>query len=160
MVTTAILKKKGDDSLTSVDDLSGLVLGGVVPPAADTLVFEEHNKALEANGKAVDELLYFQSNGDLFAALASGQVDAAVNASTAIAEFMKAQPGKFEIVGDIGEPLYVAWAVRAEDTQFRDEINSELEKIRDSGKMTELQMKWFGYTMEIPDSGFFPPGAI
>jgi polar amino acid transport system substrate-binding protein len=31
--------------------------------------------------------------------------------------------------------------------------------MRDSGQLKQWQEKWFGFAMEIPDSGYLPPGA-
>lgn len=160
LANVGILKRKGDDSMNSVDDLSGLVIGAPIPPAGPTAIFDTYNKELEANGKSPAQVMHFQSDSDLFLALANGQIDGAVEARLVMSELMKKQPDKFEVVGDIGDPFYIGWVTRKEDTALRDAISVELRKIRDSGKMAELQMKWFGFTMEIPDSGYLPPGAI
>jgi polar amino acid transport system substrate-binding protein len=36
----------------------------------------------------------------------------------------------------------------------------KIKELRDSGKLYELQDKWFGFRMEIPDSGYMPEGGI
>jgi len=159
LANVGILKKAGNDRITSVEDLSGLVIGAPIPPSGPSAIFETYNKELEAKGKSPAEVTYFQGDADLFLALANGQIDGAVEARLIMSELMKKQPGQFEVVGDIGDPFYIGWVTRKEDTDLRDAISEELRKIRDSGKMAELQMKWFGYTMEIPDSGYLPPGA-
>jgi polar amino acid transport system substrate-binding protein len=41
----------------------------------------------------------------------------------------------------------------------RDEISDEIRKLRDSGELASLQEKWCGHKMEIPDSGYLPPGS-
>jgi polar amino acid transport system substrate-binding protein len=32
--------------------------------------------------------------------------------------------------------------------------------MRDNGKIDELQDKWFGFRMEIPNDGYIPEGAL
>jgi len=72
---------------------------------------------------------------------------------------MKTSPNAFELVGTIGEPFFEGWVTRPEDTDLRDAINAEIRKLRDTGELKRLQEKWFGYTMEIPTTGYLPPGA-
>ena len=160
VANVAILRKKGNDRITSVEDLSGLVIGAPIPPAGPTAIFDTYNKELAAKGKSPAKIMHFQSDSDMFLALANGQIDGAVEARLVMSELMKKQPGKFEVVGDFGDPFFIGWVTRKDSTGLRDAISKEIRKIRDSGKMAELQMKWFGFTMEIPDSGYLPPGAI
>jgi polar amino acid transport system substrate-binding protein len=76
-----------------------------------------------------------------------------------INEAMKKQPGKFEVVGTIGKPFFIGWVTRPEDTPLRDAISAEIRKLRDNGQLAELQKKWFGASMTIPDAGYLPEGA-
>jgi polar amino acid transport system substrate-binding protein len=159
LAEVVIVKRKGDDKIKGVEDLSNLVVGAPIPPAGPTAVLTKYNEELTANGKGAKQIQHFQGNADLFLALGNEQVDAAVDSTLTFAAINKEQPDKFEIVGKIGTPFYIGWAVRPDDTKFRDQLNDEIRKLRDSGVLTELQKKWFGFAMEIPDSGYLPPGA-
>lgn len=154
----ALLKRKGDTNVTSVDDLSGLRIGGPVPPSGPTNVLTEYSEGLGEKGAG--EVVHFQSAPDEFLALANGQIDAAVETTLTIAEVMRKQPDRFEIVGTIGEPFYYGWATRPEDTDLRDAINAEIKKMNESGELGELQEKWFGMKMDTPTSGYLPEGSI
>ena len=44
-----------------------------------------------------------------------------------------------------------AWATRKEDQDLLDYLNAQLLKLKKAGVFNELQMKWFGFTMELPD---------
>jgi len=155
----AIMKRKGDDKVKSVDDLSGLTIGGPVPPSGPTSVLTNYNEELKAAGKGADEIAHFQGDPELFLALANGQIDGAVETMLVINEAMKKQPDTFEVVGTIGKPFYIGWVVRPDDTSLRDSINEEIRKLRDSGELAKLQTQWFGFEMPIPDTGYLPEGA-
>lgn len=159
LAQVAIMKRKGDDKVTSVEDLSGLTIGGPVPPSGPTSVLTNYNEELKAAGKGAEEIAHFPGDPELFLALANGQIDGAVETMLVINEAIKKQPDTFEVVGTIGDPFYIGWVVRPDDTQLRDAINEEIRKLRDSGELSKLQKQWFGFEMPIPDSGYLPEGA-
>ena len=154
----ALLKRKGDAKVTSVEDLSGLKIGGPVPPSGPMNVFADYNEGL--GDKAAAEVVHFQSAPDAFLALANGQVDAAVETTLTLREMMRKQPDVFEIAGTIGTPFYYGWAARPEDTDLRDAFNVEIERLNKSGELAKLQEKWFGFVMDTPTSGYLPPGSL
>jgi len=154
----ALVKRKGDAKVASVEDLSGLRIGGPVPPSGPMNVLTQYSDGL--GDKKAGELVHFQSAPDEFLALANGQIDAAVETTLTIAEVMRKQPDVFEIVGTIGEPFYYGWATRPEDTDLRDAINVVIKQINESGELARLQEKWFGFKMETPTSGYLPEGSI
>jgi polar amino acid transport system substrate-binding protein len=156
----AIMKRKGDDKVKGVEDLTGLSIGGPVPPSGPTAVLTNYNEQLKASGKAGARIVHFQSDPELFLGLANGQIDGAVETTLVIAEAMRKQPDLFEVAGIISDkPYYFGWVTRPEDTELRDAINEEIRKLRDDSTLAELQEKWFGFTMEIPDSGYLPPDS-
>lgn len=154
----ALLKRKGDTKVSSVEDLSEITIGGPVPPSGPMNVFADYNEGLGAKGAA--DVVHFQSAPDAFLALANGQVDAAVETTLTLREMMRKQPDVFEIVGTIGTPFYYGWAARPEDTDLRDAFNVEIERLNKSGELAKLQEKWFGFVMDTPTSGYLPPGSL
>ena len=154
----ALLKRKGDAKVASVEDLSEIVIGGPVPPSGPMNVFADYNESLGDKGAA--EVVHFQSAPDAFLALANGQVDAAIETTLTLREMMRKQPGVFEIVGTIGTPFYYGWAARPEDTDLRDAFNVQIERLNKSGELAKLQEKWFGFAMDTPTSGYLPPGSL
>jgi polar amino acid transport system substrate-binding protein len=154
-----VLKRKGDDKLKSLDDLTGVVLGGVVPPAGPTVEMQKYIAELAKTGKGPTDFAMFQSLPDMLLALANGQIDGVVENKISLGRVAQNQPDKFEIAGTIGKPFYIGWATRPEDAALRDAINAELKRMRESGKLAELQKKWFGYEMELPETGYLPAGA-
>jgi polar amino acid transport system substrate-binding protein len=153
------VQRKGSDKMKSVDDLSGLVVGSVTPPAGTAMVLNHHNDKLKESGKGAADIMRFQSTPETFLALANGQIDCLIQNDLVVQQAMQKQPGLFEIVGAVGEPFYIGWVSRADDTKLRDEISAEIRKMRDGGELAALQEKWFGHKMEIPDSGYLPAGS-
>jgi polar amino acid transport system substrate-binding protein len=119
-----------------------------------------YNDELKSKGKNIKEQKMFSSSPDEFLALTNKQVDAVIESTPVLLGAMKKYPGAFELVGTFGSPFWVGWVTRPDNLDVRDAINAQIRKLRDSGELAKLQTKWFGYTMEIPDNGYLPPGAI
>lgn len=158
-VNVGMLKRKGDPKVKSVSDLSGLVVGTVPPTGGPAQIFAKYNETLKAAGKGAADVKNFQSSPDIGVALANKQVDVMVDSAPPLLGAMKASPDAFEMVGTFGDPFWISWVTRPEDGDLRDAFNAEIKKLRDSGELKRLQQKWFGYTMDLPTSGYLPPGA-
>ena len=155
----AIVKRKGDDKVKSVEDLGGLNIGGPVPPVGTHLRPHQLQRGVEGGGKGSPDRRISRAIRSSSSRSETAQIDGAVETRLVINELMRKQPDQFEIVGTIGKPFYIGWVVRPNDTSLRDCINEEIWKIRDSGEMAKLQEKWFGYSMKIPDAGYLPPNS-
>ena len=158
--TTWIMKRKGDTSIMSVDDMAGKVVGTQLASGN-----EDASRAFEADMKArgldgFGELKLFTSYPEVTLALANGTLDVAVQNLPNLAVIIQKQPDLFELVGPITDISYFGWVTRPEDTDLRDYLSEQILKMRDSGKIDELQDKWFGFRMEIPDEGYLPEGAL
>ena len=157
--TVVFAERQGSHKMKGVDDLSGLVVGSGVPPGGPAVVLTHYNDKLKESGKGASNLLRFPSAPETFLALSNGQVDCVIQTDLVVQQAMKKQPDTFEIVGAVGDPFYIGWVARGDDTLLRDEVSAEIRKLRDSGELATLQEKWFGHRMEIPDSGYLPPGS-
>ena len=158
--TIWVMKRAGDDSIQSVDDMSGKVMGTQLASAgaAASIEFEA---ALKAKGLAgFKETKLFTSYPETYLALANGEVDGVTQSLPNLAVVAKEQKGVFALVGAVGGKSYMGWVTRPEDTDLRDYLSSQLLEMRDNGHMYELQDKWFGFRMEIPSEGYLPPGAL
>jgi polar amino acid transport system substrate-binding protein len=153
-------KRKEDTKIVSVDDLTGATIGAVVPPSGPTTMVIALNNKLKEAGKGAAGIKYYQGSTDLTLAMLNGQVDVWVTTALTMNAHMQKYPGKFELVGYFGDPYFYAWAARPGDAPLRDAINASLRKLRDNGDMQKFQQKWFGLTMDVPVSGYMPPGAI
>jgi polar amino acid transport system substrate-binding protein len=149
--TMHVLKRKGDASIKEIADLAGKRVGTQLGTAAerDLRALQERFKA---QGKpAFQELKLFTAMPEAYLALANGQIVAAVAPLPSLAYTMKQRPGVFELVGPLGsDRSYFSWITRKEDKELLDFINASIQELKASGKLAELQRKWFGMTMTLP----------
>ena len=154
--TTWTMKRMGDDSIGGVEDLAGKVVGTQLSSAGEAAA-KEFEATLDGG---FAELKLYTSYPETYLALANGEIDVVVQSLPNLAVVAKEQPGVFELVGAIGSLSYMGWVTRPEDLDLRDYLSSKIIEMRDNGKLYELQDKWFGFKMEIPDEGYLPEGAI
>jgi len=149
------VKRTGDDSIKTAEDLAGKVVGiqaGAAPYFAAVEGLEK-DVLKPKFGKGVGELVEFINNDEAYAALAAGRVDAVVNSLPNLAPLVKARPETFTIgLPPFGPAAYFGWVGRndADSASLVQFFSDGLAKLNKSGKMAELQQKWFGFTMEVP----------
>ncbi len=153
-----VLAKNTD--IKSPADLNGKVVATQLASSTQT-VLETFNKELKAKGgSGFKELKLYPAFPETSVALAGNQVDAIAIATTLLTSMTKKRPGMFKSVGTVGKKEWLCWLTRPEDLDVRDYLNGQIIKLRDSGKLHELQMKWVGVATKIPDGGHLPPGAF
>ena len=155
--TTYTMKRAGDDSIKTVEDLAGKVVGTQLSSGGEAAA-QEFEATLGDDGYA--ELKLYTSYPETYLALANGEIDVVVQSLPNLAVVVKQQPGVFEMLGPIGSLSYMGWVTRPDDIDLRDYLSSQILAMRDSGKLYELQDKWFGFRMDIPDKGYLPEGAL
>ena len=148
--TVGFIKRKGDKSVNKPDDVIGKVIGGV--KGSQQLKTTEDYIAKLPNG-GVKELKIYVNSTEAYSDLAAGRISAVSGALPNLAYLAKTRPDDFELVPQtFGPPAYLAWVLRkdAESETLRKAVNAELVKLNKSGKVKELQEKWFGVAMELP----------
>jgi|TARA_B110000008_G_scaffold97391_2_gene100038 polar amino acid transport system substrate-binding protein len=158
--TTWVMKRKGDDSITKVDDIAGKVVSAQLSSGGQAAA-EDFEKDMQARGVgSYGELKLFTAYPEIFMATANGTADVAIGPLPTLAVASKKSEGTFELVGPIRDPSYMGWVTRPEDTDLRDYLSSVMLEMRDNGKLYESQDKWFGFKMPIPSEGYLPDGAL
>jgi len=157
--TSSFAKRKGDESMKRVEDLNGKIVATQLGTGSEKIM-RAVNEKFRAEGKGGFELKLFTSMPEAYLALANRQVDAVTSLLASLRALEARQPKVYEVVGPvIAGREYLGWACRPEDIKLRDYLSSKIKELRDSGKLAEMQQKWFGFTTELPDSGV-PPGGI
>ena len=150
--TTGIVTRADNAAITKPDDLDGKTVGA--PQATKYL---DQMKALseefkKKGGKGIKEIKEYASGfTEIYADIENGRIDAAPNGMPNPAVLLKQQPGKYKLAGQVGDPTYFAWATRKEDQDLLEYLNSQMLKLKKAGTFSELQKKWFGFTMDLPD---------
>jgi polar amino acid transport system substrate-binding protein len=158
--TVSLVKRKGDDGVKSATDLDGKVVATQIGTGAYKILVGLNEK-LKAEGKPGFEIKGFTSAPEAFLALANNQADAAASLLPTILTLLKRRPGVYELAGPlVAERQYIGWVARPDDIALRDYLSSKIKALRDNGKLYQLQEKWFGFRMELPDSGYQAVGAI
>ena len=135
--TTWVMKRKGDTSITAVDDMAGKVVGTQLASGNESASRAFQDDMIARGLDGFGELKLFTSYPEVTLALANGTLDAAVQNLPNLAVIIKNQPDMFELVGPITDISYFGWVTRPEDTDLRDYLSEQILKMRDSGKIDE-----------------------
>jgi polar amino acid transport system substrate-binding protein len=154
--SNAILLRADESRIKTADDLSGKIIGVQLGSAAAGIIktFEAKLKAAGKPGYA--SVKEYEHYPEAYQDLINKRVDAVVNSRSTMMVVMRDAPGKFKIIGGVSDiTAYFGMAFRKEDGALRDFMNTQLAQIKTDGTLAKLQDKWFGGTMEAPNT--IPP---
>lgn len=152
--TVALVTRKADTSIKNPQDISGKVVGSQAG-SAQLQVLKDYNAQLIKNSqKGVAEIKEYVDFNEAYADLAAGRVQAVAHALVNLAQLIKERGDVYTILQPtIGPKTYFAWAGRndADSASLVKFFSDELIALKKSGKMDELQKKWIGIPMDLPD---------
>jgi polar amino acid transport system substrate-binding protein len=137
--------RTNDTTIKSFADLNGKVLGTQLNSAA-----ELQAKDLIKQSGAKVELKAFDSFNGAYLDLKNGNVDAVTSTKLNDKPLFEKNPGVYKVAFTVPIYNYVAVATRKQDADLSAAIDAFLTEMRKSGKLAELQKKWFGYEMDLP----------
>jgi len=155
---TMLVKRYGD-SMASLKDVNGKIVGVELgsSQAAEVEAVDAELKA--SGGKGFAEIRGFKSTDDMRLALAGGQIDIGTIPSFSLATMQEQRPNTFAQLALIGNGTLFAWVAHPNGADLRDRINESLAKLEQNGTLKKLQLKWFGFEMDIPKD-YLPAGAL
>ena len=140
---TYYITRKDDDRISGIKDLSGLKVG-VQAGSAVLATIPQLEEKLKALGGSLGEVVEYQSYPEVYADLANGRLDYAVN-SVVSASTMVAERSDVFALGEATAGLgFIAWPVAKGNDDLLDYLAGFVTHMRDTGKLAELQTKWFG----------------
>ncbi len=151
--TMALLKRKGDATITKPEDIAGKAVGSQAG-SAQLAALETFAATLKDKGGPVTVSTYTDFS-EAYADLGAGRIQAVVNSLPNLLEAARQRPDVFEVVlPTFGPKTYFSWAGRndADSASLNALMDAELVKLNTSGKLAELQKKWFGAPMELPEN--------
>ena len=155
-----IIRHANDDSIAGMEDLNGKVVGAELGSIMVEQL-EAVDAELKANGgSGFAEIKAFTSTDDMRISLASGQIDLGTIPSIALGMMQKQRPGVFAQAVNIGEVKLFAWVTHPDSLDLRDRVSEVILRLQDDGTLGDLQMKWFGFEMDLPREGYIPEGGI
>nr|4ZV1_A Chain A, AncQR [synthetic construct]4ZV2_A Chain A, AncQR [synthetic construct] len=134
----AIVVKKGNDSIKSLEDLKGKKVGVQLGSTS-----EQHVKKVAKDAGV--KVKKFDNFSEAFQELKSGRVDAVVTDNAVALAYVKQNPNAgVKIVGETfsGEPYGIA--VRKGNSELLEKINKALEEMKKDGTYDKIYEKWFG----------------
>lgn len=149
--TMAILKRAGEEGISSPEDIAGKVAaaqaGSAQLDALEALAAE-----LEEAGTPVEDIRTYTGVDEAYAELGTGRVDVVINSLPNLLEAERTRPDVFEVVGTFGDPVYFSWAGRdnEESASLNAFMDEQIQRLNEDGTLDELQEKWFGSPMGLP----------
>ena len=151
--SNVILLRADEARINTADDLSGKIIGVQLGSAAAGIIksFEAKLKAAGKPGYA--DVKQYEHYPEAYQDLINKRVDVVVNSKSTLMVVLRDAPGKFKVLPGISDvTAYFGMAFRKEDTALRDFVNTHLAEMKKNGTLSKLQEKWFGGTMETPNT--------
>lgn len=148
-----IFLRANDTSIKTAEDLSGKTIGSQLG-SAPAQVAQRFEAKLKSEGKPgfVDLKLY-EHFPEAYLDLANHRTDAVLNSLSTLQVVMKEQPGKFRMIDGVQDiKAYFGLAFRKDDANLTDIANTVLAEMKADGELATLQKKWFGATMDSPNT--------
>jgi polar amino acid transport system substrate-binding protein len=137
------MKRKGDNRIKSIKDLSGLTVGTQQGSSIHQRIAEV-DALLQKHGGKLGKLSLYASYPEAYQDLANGRIDYILNSVVAISDVIRKRPGEFEL-GEAVVPIgYHAWAIKRGNKDLRDFLNKFFTEQRKNGNLYRLQEKWLG----------------
>lgn len=137
------VKRAGDDSLGGVATLSGKTVG-LQAGSALLARLPELEKMLAASGGKLGKVVEYPSYPEAYADLANGRLDYVINAVISVNDLVKARPKVFAKGVAVSGDGFAAWPIPKNSPELLTFMSGFMTEIRDSGRLKELQLKWFG----------------
>jgi polar amino acid transport system substrate-binding protein len=146
--TAALMKRADDKSIMKAEDIAGKAVGG----QKGTSQLQQLKEFGAKLPKPVDVKEYVDNN-QAAADLAAGRIDATVNSLPNLAYAAAQRPDAFAVITPpFGQPTYFSWVARLDDQTLMDAINAAIVKTEGDDRMATVQKKWFGQTMNLPQT--------
>lgn len=154
---SGVLRRGGDAKVagTAPEDLSGLK-AAVKATTQPEQVLQGFNEELAQKGMAPIELLSLETVEQTIAALTAGRVDFVADDIAVLATVIKERSDDLEIVGTVGPSVYISWGTNKDDPALNAALNEQIIALKESGKLAELHMEYFGVTFDLPNENFIP----
>ena len=151
--TVALLKRGNDDSISSLSDLNGKVVGSQSGSGQLQILQTYDQKLKDAGQPGLKAIRQYVSFDEAYADLALGRLDGVAQSLSNLGPLIKSRPGVFTTLSDmLGPQTYYGWVGRkdADSASLVKLFSDGIARANRDGTMKTLQEKWFGFTMDVP----------
>lgn len=151
--TVALLKRGNDDSISSLSDLNGKVVGSQSGSGQLQILQAYDQKLKDAGQPGLKAIRQYVSFDEAYADLALGRLDGVAQSLSNLGPLIKSRPGVFSTLSDmLGPQTYYGWVGRkdADSASLVKLFSDGIARANRDGTMKTLQEKWFGFTMDVP----------
>ena len=153
--TMAYVKRKGDDTIKTIKDLSGKTLG-VQQGGASFQVLPYLEAELKKTGGTLGKVVQYGAFSEAYQDLANKRLDAVIHNIVSLSTLVAEKPQVFELGQRVGEKSYAAWAVAKGNKSVQAFLDAFLAQEKASGEMKKLQQEWLKITFDMPDKPMLP----
>jgi len=150
--TVALVVRKGG-AVANPEDIAGKVVGSQAGSGQLQALRDYDARLKREGGRGIGEIKEYVDFDQAYADLGAGRIQAVAQSLPNLAPLVKQRGDVFVIVQPtIGPVTYFAWAGRkdADSASLVRFFSDGLAELNRSGRMAELQRKWFGFTMDVP----------
>lgn len=150
--TTALVRRKEDATLIDPAGIAGKTVGSQAG-SAQLRALQEYAKKLMAEGKPAVDIREYVSFDEAYADLAAGRLAAVAQSLSNLATLVKTRADVYAVIpAPIGPKTYFGWVGRkdSDSAPLVKFFSDGIARAHKSGQLKALQMKWFGFTMDVP----------
>jgi polar amino acid transport system substrate-binding protein len=149
------VKRKSDDSIKEIKDLSGKVLG--IQAGSGLLQrLPELEAMLAKTGGKIAKVVEYTSYPEAYQDLALGRTDFVINTVVNLQSLVNEKPNVFALGQAVSGPSYPGWAVKKGNGELLAFLNAFLAEKRQDGTTAALQKTWFGRSFDDLPVSFTP----
>lgn len=137
------IKRKGDDRIQSVEDLTGLTVG---VQAGSVLLsrLPELEVMLKKTGGKLGKVVEYTSYPEIYEDVANGRLDYTINSIVSAQDLINKRGDTFALGEPVTGPGFHAYPVPKGNEDLLQYLNGFITHLYETGKLAELQKKWFG----------------
>lgn len=133
------------DEIDGFPDLSDLVVGSTGGSSEEAYVVENEAEL------GYSDYQGFASVPDGLLAVQQGRIDVFVVTQLVTLSYMDNNPGLVEVAGEVVNEIPLSMAINIENEAFQALVNEALAEMKEDGTLAELQVRWFGNCVPVPD---------
>ena len=153
--TMAYVKRKGDDRIKALKDLSGKTLG-VQQGGASFQVLPDLEAALKTSGGKLGQIVQYGAFSEAYQDLANKRLDAVIHNIVSLSTLISEKGATYELGERVGKKSYAAWAVQKGNHGVTSFLNAFLAEQKKNGNFKKLQAEHLKIAFDLPDQPLLP----